>query len=137
MKTTIIFILTICCSITGCSRKQETPPVQTLLDTFAEAVANQNTETMITLFLAPDETPEGVNRKKHIDEMQKDWAKDPFPDKLSVTFTNVAFDNKSLLKADMVLTSTTEKIEMIAVNFKVRLSNNEWKIVMMDLDYAQ
>ena len=132
MKTIIIGFLVICCLTMGCSRMQEIPPVQTLLDTFAEAAANQSTETMIGLFLPPDETPAGLNRKHHIDEIEKDWPNVPPSMSMTVSFMNVSFDNESLLKADMVVANAKDGKQTIPVRFKVRLSKNEWKIVSMD-----
>ncbi len=130
MRTTIILVLVICCSITGCSKKQETPPIQTLLDTFSEAVANRNTESMIGLFVAPDGTPEGQNRQNNIDEMKKDWTNVSEP-AMAITFSNVKFDNESHLEADM---SASVGNETETMKFEVRLLNNEWKIVTMNFE---
>ena len=131
MRTTIVLALVICCSFAGCSKKQETPPIQTLLDTFSQAVANRNTESMINLFMAPDDTPEGQNRQNHIDEMKKDWANASGP-AMAISFSNVKFDNESDLEADMIVAGSSTDNPGITVKFKVCLVNNEWKIVSMN-----
>ena len=131
MRTTIVLVLVICCSFTGCSKKQETPPIQTLLDTFSEAVANRDTESMIGLFMAPDDTPEGQNRQNHIDEMKKDWAKASGSAK-AISFSNIKFDNESNLEADMSVVGSSTNSKAITFKFKVCLLNNEWKIVTMN-----
>ena len=132
MRTTIVLFLFICCSFAGCSKKQEAPPpIQTLLDTFSEAVATRNTESMIGLFVAPDDTPEGQNRQKHIDEMKKDWANASAP-AMAISFSNVKFDNESNLEADMSAVGSSTESNAITFKFKVCLLNNEWKIVTMN-----
>jgi hypothetical protein len=133
MRTTIILALVICCSITGCSKKQETPPIQTLLDTFSEAVANRNIESIIGLFVAPDGTPEGQNRQNNIDEMKKDWANASKP-AMAISFSNVKFDNESHLEADMSVADASVGNARATMKFEVRLLNNEWKIVTMNFE---
>ena len=131
LVSSVIVLFVICCSTIGCSKKQEAPPIQTLLDTFAEAVANRNAESVIGLFVAPDDTPEGQHRQSHIDEMKKDWADASAPT-MAISFTNVKFDNASLLEADMVCVGESTDNETVPVKFKVCLLNGEWKIVTMN-----
>jgi hypothetical protein len=132
MRTILIPILVILCSIAGCSKKPETPPVESVLDIFGDAVATLDTESMISLFLAPDDTPEGLNRQKNIDEIRKDWANASAANGMRIAFENIQFD----IKADMII-SGGEAVgnEKTPVNLNVVLVNNEWKIETMN--YSQ
>ena len=63
--------------------------------------------------------------------MKKDWADASAPT-MAISFTNVKFDNTSLLEADMVCAGESTDNETVPVKFKVCLLNGEWKIVSMN-----
>ncbi len=132
MRTTNIAILIILSSIAGCSKQEEPPPIQTLLDAFSEALANRNTESAIGLFLAPDDTPEGLNRKYNIDKLQNNSPESLASETLTVSFSNIESDNESHLEADIRVVSASGGTDTATLTFEVCLLNNEWKIVTMD-----
>jgi len=115
------------------SRDSEIPgepqdPVSSMLDSFADAVVARDMRKAESLFLPPDDTPDGKNRERHIEEMKKDWSRatqrDPFA---AVKFKNTTV----LVHTQMVLVGKEAKPAVIPVEFKVSFGEDGYKIVAM------
>lgn len=85
----------------------ESGAVDRLLEEFTAASATFDVERMTALFLPPDDTPAGENRRLHLEAMQADWpAAQAEGRDLQVTFRDVTFDDVTgLVTAELVARS--------------------------------
>ena len=105
-------------------------PVSRLLADFADAVHARDAEKAESLFLPPDDTIEGINRRDHIREMKEDWnqAQDQEAE-MSVQFTNTTV----LVETEMNIRGEEAKPNPIPVRFKISFDpNRNCKIASME-----
>ena len=99
------------------------------LKDFSDACSTQDIRKMESLFLPPDNTPEGENRNTQIEEMRKDWsqAKDS-SQQVSVEFTHTVI----LVHALMEMHTGKGTLATIPVELKLSLDEDGYKIVSMN-----
>ena len=104
-------------------------PVARLLHEFAAAVASLDVQGMEGLFLPPDDSPDGENRRENIREMKKDWKRAKGKDAPKIT---VAFENTvTTVRTDMVVGSDKVAARAIPVEIKVAFTKDGAKIVAL------
>ena len=82
------------------------------------------------LFVPPDDTPDGENRRKNIREMNKDWkrAKEAGAPKITVAFKNTV----TTIRTEMVVGSDKVAARAIPVEIKVAFTKDGAKIVSLE-----
>lgn len=103
--------------------------VTTMLREFEAAVSALDADKAQKLFLTPDDTPDGKNRRKHIDEMRKDWSRAKEKgEKVAVEFKNAVI----LVRAEMFPGGAKAEAKAIPVEFKVKLTRDGCRILAME-----
>ncbi len=142
-----IRILVLCTLLMGCSQpgKQQgtnqygkpispdAPYVDSFLQEFSKATAELDIDKMTDLFLPPDDTQAGINRREHLLQAQREWARAKEEGKkIAISFEKTYFDqaNESI-RTNMVVISPREKTERIPIEFEITLTDNGWRIVSM------
>ena len=105
-------------------------PVSRLLADFAGAVSALDVEKAESLFLPPDDTADGTNRREHIREMKKDWNRERDREaEMSVQFTNTTV----LVETEMIVGGEEAEPHPIPVRFKITFDpKGNCKIVSME-----
>jgi len=102
--------------------------IDALLAEFSKAISELDIKKTSALFLPPDDTPAGRNRRRHLAEMRKDWTRArQRGTKLSASFREV----KKIVRANMVCREGSEPGRTIPVEIEVALTNRGWRIVSM------
>ena len=109
--------------------KPKLDPLDAMLRAFVHAVGELDDQKLERLFLPPDDTPAGINRMTHIQEMQEDWKEmREKGEKISVSFTNT----KKIFRTTMVSGNSNTMMHVIPIEFEVTLTEDGWKIIRMD-----
>jgi hypothetical protein len=113
-------------------------PLDRLLAEFATATGRLDIERAERLFLPPDDTLAGKNRRTHLSELRKDWqrAKESGEEEgPAVQFKNV----KKVIRTQMVISGPggPREGEVIESEFTVASTRDGWKIVSMEMEVAR
>ena len=94
----------------------------------AHDVAALDAQKMGALFLPPDASANGRNRKKHLDEMQRDWERvRERGKKVAVSFA----ETRTVVRTTMVLKEGANPARAVPIELEVVATDAGWRIAAM------
>jgi hypothetical protein len=115
----------------GAAMKKD--PLDELLAEFAAATGKLDIERAERLFLPPDDTPAGKNRRAHLSELRKDWKR--AKESGAKGGPSVQFKNtKKVIRTQMVISGPggPKEGQVSEVEFTVAFTKDGWKIASME-----